>query len=170
MSERFSVEERSAQPALEVPATVAMFSIPKALGEGYAQINTCLKGASAELVGAPYARYLDIDWEKARNQGAFSQMMQLFFKKQRLCAGRLVSEPVAAQGNVLFKEIPAGRYVTAVHEGAFHKVGETYNAMTAWAAEQGITLVNHSMESYVTDPKDTATEDLRTNVSIRIAE
>lgn len=168
MNDRFSIVELPAQAALEVEATVSPLSIPKALGAGYALVTDLVAGAETDLVGAPYARYLDIDWEKARNQGTVAQLFQLLFKKQRMCAGRLVSEPIAGQGEVRSTEIPAGRYVTGIHKGAFHKVGDTYNAMTSWAESQQLQLATHSIESYVSDPGDTAVDDLETRVSIRI--
>lgn len=168
MTDRFVVEDRAPAPALEVVSNVRVMAIPKALARGYGLVNEAVGTLGVELVGAPYARYLGLDFAKLHRQGAFSQLVQLLFSRQQMVAGRRISAPAQGQGEVQATEIPQGAYLVAIHRGPFHKVAETYRAMSAWAAGENLTLADHSIETYLTDPADSKPEDLETEVAIRV--
>ena len=117
----------------------------------------------------PYARYLEIDWKEMRGKGAFGQFLEVLTKKQKMRIGMFTSAPVASGGDAIGTEIPAGRYVTTIHRGAYHKVGDTYRRIYDWAMENGVTLSDGSIENYIDDPSDMPMEDVRTRIWIAVS-
>jgi AraC family transcriptional regulator len=71
---------------------------------------------------------------------------------------------------VELRDLPGGAYAVTVHAGPFDKIGETYAALCARVASNTIagkrwTLADPpSLEKYLTDPRKTKPEDLRTEV------
>jgi AraC family transcriptional regulator len=66
-------------------------------------------------------------------------------------------------------EIQAGRYVTAIHEGPFDTLAQTYGAMAAWAMGQHAQFREHpTMEMYLTDPETTPPDAYRTKLFLAV--
>ncbi len=69
------------------------------------------------------------------------------------------------------RTIPAGRYAVALHHGPFDDLPETYLELIGrWLPRRGLELADEPVvETYLTEPAQTAPADLRTEVSVRIA-
>jgi effector-binding domain-containing protein len=65
-------------------------------------------------------------------------------------------------------EIPEGKYIRTIHPGSYMKVGKTYDRITAYAENAGLTLKDYSIERYLNDPKQISEEDLQTEVLVPI--
>lgn len=169
MTEPITVEELPAQPVFEVAAEPKMFQIPSALASGYAEAAAAIEGAGAERTGMPYARYIEVDWDTLNN-GALKQFIDIFFKRQKMQIGLKLAAPHKVDGTVFGTQIPAGRYVRTIHRGAYHKVGDTYSRIVAWASDQGIKLADNSIEHYIDDPTEMPKQEVRTEVFVPIAE
>jgi AraC family transcriptional regulator len=74
------------------------------------------------------------------------------------------------KGDVQIRDLPAGTYAVALHEGPYEGLGKTYAALCARIAsgpidDQTWALADPpSLEKYLNDPRKTKPEDLRTEV------
>ncbi len=73
-------------------------------------------------------------------------------------AGFVVDVPPQAAGAVRAGELPGGRAVVALHRGAAHDVGTTYERMQSWMERSGLIPGRTVWEEYLTpgpeDPVD----------------
>ena len=169
MAEEIKLEFREAQPVYEVAAQPRMWQIPMALGKGFGEAGAAIEAAGAERVDMPYARYLDIDWATLGGS-AFRQILDILFKKQRMMIGLRLARGTGANGESFGTVIPASRYVTTIHRGAYHKVGDTYAKIVDWAGRHNVVLQDNSIEHYIDDPTEVPKDQVRTEVSVPVAE
>jgi effector-binding domain-containing protein len=62
--------------------------------------------------------------------------------------GVQVTRSFPKAGEVFAIETPAGKVATAMHVGPFERLGETHNAIHAWAAANKMTFAGKSWEIY----------------------
>ena len=166
MDLKFNIEEMPAQHSLEIESEISIFKIAKTLGNSYQKINALIKEAGAERAGMPFARYLDIKWDKVRTQGALAQMWMLLTCKVKLRAGVLVSTEVAGRGEIEAVTLNHGRVVKTVHTGPYQKVGAVYRALANWAVENNERLADVAMENYINDPTQVKPEEIQTLIIV----
>ena len=79
--------------------------------------------------------------------------------------------PAAAPDGCVTRTVPPGRYAVALHRGSFDTIFETYvNLLGRWLPHRNVELFDEPVvEVYLNNPTDTAPEDLRTEVCVRIA-
>jgi AraC family transcriptional regulator len=65
---------------------------------------------------------------------------------------------------------PAGRAVRAVHRGPYDRMGPTYEQLAAWMAAHGVAEGDVSWEQYISDPGETAPDELITHIYFLIAD
>jgi len=71
--------------------------------------------------------------------------------------------------DVRMVDVPAGEYACLVHEGHYSTLGKTYGAVMEWMKENGRTMADKPCyEVYLNTPRDTAPDDLRTEVRIPV--
>ena len=63
-----------------------------------------------------------------------------------------VASPMAGTDRIQAGELPAGTVATVTHIGPYEKLPETWMALTAWMAAQGLEGAGAPWEVYVTDP------------------
>lgn len=165
MSEPIAIETLPAQPVCEVFDQTHFWKIAKVLAEGYAKVDQQIAAAGATAKGMPYARYLEIDWSTATN-GGFRQFLEFLFKKQKMAIGKFLENTGGTEG--FGSQIPAGRFVSTIHRGPYHKVGDTYARIVAWAEEEGLQLGNYSIENYIDDPTEMEMAEVRTKVFVPV--
>lgn len=170
MAEKILIEERAAQPVVEVAAETRLWKIPKVLASGFGMAHAHIEKSGAEVEGMPYARYLELDWQAMHGKGAFGQFLHFLTNTQKMRIGMFSSRPVASDGAAIGTEIAAGRYVTTIHRGAYHKVGETYRKIVDWAAENDVELTDSSIENYIDDPTEIPMAEVRTRIWIAVAD
>jgi effector-binding domain-containing protein len=166
MDPEFTIEEMPDQHALEIESQISIFKIAKTLGDSFQKIGALIEEAGAEPSGMPYARYLDIQWDKVRTQGALAQMWMLLTCKVKLRAGIMVSSEVAGRGEIEPVTLKHGRVVKTIHTGPYQKVGAVYKALANWAAENNETLADVSMENYINDPTLVKPEEIQTLIIV----
>jgi effector-binding domain-containing protein len=78
-----------------------------------------------------------------------AQFLEFLSGKQKMRIGMFSSRPVESEAPAIGTEIPAGRYVTTIHRGAYHKVGDTYRRVVDWAAAENVELADSTLENYI---------------------
>lgn len=71
--------------------------------------------------------------------------------------GVQVTRSFAPSGEVFSTETPAGRVASALHIGPYDRLGDTHEAIHAWAAANHATFAGKSWEIYGDWTEDTAT-------------
>ena len=166
MPEEITIVERSLGVALEIEERCSVFKLPKLLGQHYGTVLAFTKEAGVEAVNMPYARYLEIDWDKEARRGVLSQIKLMLFEKMHFTAGRFVNSPTAGKGPVRAYDFGTQRYLRTFHVGPYMQVGKAYKRLMAHAAEKGLELADHSIEHYIDDPTKVDKTKVRTDVMI----
>lgn len=71
---------------------------------------------------------------------------------------------------VSIQTFPALHLAALAHRGAYHDIGESFEKLAAWAAGQGLPPGARSFGLYYDDPESVATEELRSDACVAIAE
>jgi effector-binding domain-containing protein len=80
--------------------------------------------------------------------------------------GYPTDRPIEPDGSAEASELPGGRVVRLVHAGSFDGLGEAWQRLGGWIAEQGLTPGETYWEVYVTEPSpDMDPADLRTELN-----
>jgi len=73
---------------------------------------------------------------------------------------------IEPDGSAEAGELPGGRVARLVHAGSFDGLGEAWQGLGAWIAEQGLTPAEAYWEVYLTEPSpDMDPADLRTELN-----
>lgn len=163
-----TIQEQDDQYVLEVTTETSMLKIPKALGQHFPRIKQQLKANNIEPAGAPYARYLNLNWNSIRTDGFLVQIWQLLTLKQAMKIGFPAASMPPSADDMIASKLSLGRCVKTIHRGPNHKVGETYKKVAQWAMENQVSLADNVMESYITDPGEVAAADLETLILIPV--
>ncbi|UNX55027.1 GyrI-like domain-containing protein [Georgenia sp. TF02-10] len=99
------------------------------------EVFGALQAAGVEPTGAPFARYRGTPGETADIEGGFP-----------------VAAPFQATGELVAGTLPAARAIEAVHVGGYGELPQTYERIEAWAAEQGVQLLEDMWERYDAGP------------------
>jgi AraC family transcriptional regulator len=77
-----------------------------------------------------------------------------------------INKPVKPQGEIGVKEIPGGKYAVFLYEGPFNSASMIYDAIFAnWLPNSGYEIRDLPIyEKYLTDPLETGTGKLKTEV------
>ena len=93
-------------------------------------------------------------------------------ERVRYEACMVVDENARVKGDVRARAMAGGRYAVAVHEGPFETIGATYAGLCAKVASGVAGMVRlgdpPSLEVYLTDPRKTKPEELRTEVWMEV--
>jgi effector-binding domain-containing protein len=122
-------------------ATAAMFGTIRVeeigpwLGHAYATVANYLSHYGVGPIGAPYARYRQIDAETFDVEAGFA-----------------ASTPVAGEGDVEPSTLPGGELAVTLHVGAYDEMEPAYEAVTAWIADHGMVPEGDAWEVYHSDP------------------
>jgi len=167
-TEKFEILEKEIGSVVEIEESVKVWQMPKAFGRDYEKINNYLVSNDAECSGMPYARYVDMDWEKEVNRGLLANIIGMLFKKWHFFAGMPSSKMLQSSGEFQSQEIKSQKYARALHKGAYKDVGPTYKALYEWSLTQSVTLKNEAIEYYLNDPEEVETSDIETEIYIPI--
>lgn len=168
MTTDISIQNHVDQYVLEVAVETSMLKIPKVLGHQFPRIKQYLNANNIETAGAPYARYLKLDWNSILTGGFVSLMWQMLTHKQAMQIGFPAATMPPGVDDMVASKLSLGRCVQTIHHGANHKVGETYKKVAQWALENNVRLADNSMESYITDPGEVPVDQLETLILIPV--
>lgn len=169
MADQFAVVEKTIGPVVEIEEHVSMWRMPATFTRDYKLIADYLESQGVECVDAPYARYLDMDWEKELNRGKLSTLVSLLIKKWHFFAGMPTSILVPVKDDLRSRVIASQHYVRAVHRGPYQNCGATYKALYDWAKVQNLALKNEAIECYLNDPHKVEKTDIETVILIPLS-
>jgi effector-binding domain-containing protein len=121
------IEERSARPYEGIRETVPMEGLAAAIDRGFPELFRRLVERGADPAGPPFVRYLSVGSELEIDLGI----------------------PVASGD----RELPAGRWIVALHVGHFDGLRDAHAALQEWAQGQGLAW-SEFCEHYLTDPRE----------------
>ncbi len=170
MSIDIAVVDKGPQGVLQISVATSMLKIPKTLGSCFSAVTQYMESVGVGKAGAPFTQYLDLDWDSIQRDSLVALAWQLLTHKQKLRVGIPVSDKVQGDGEVVFAEIASGRFVKALHIGAYHKLGKTYKKVSDWALQNRVSLENNAFESYISDPGEVPTDKLETLVFVPISD
>jgi len=104
-----------------------------------------------EPAGMPLARYFDMGDEATTFECAIP-----------------VPAPFVADGEVQPSTIGGGEAAFTVHVGPYSKIGETWEALMAWATAQGKTPAGPGWESYLDEPGQVPDAELKTEIYLPV--
>jgi len=168
MTEEFEILEKEIGPVVEIEENVKVWQMPKTFGRDYEKINSYLVSNDAECSGVPYARYVDMVWEKEVNRGLLDNIVAILFKSWHFYAGLPSSKVLQSSGEFQTQEIKSQKYARALHKGPYKEVGPVYKALYEWANTQGVTLKNEAIEFYLNDPADVKPTEIETEILIAL--
>jgi effector-binding domain-containing protein len=170
MSKNVEVIEREMEYTLEIKAEAAMWKMPMLIGKSYKSIAEYMAKKNVECSSAPFVRYMNVNWEEVNKMSKFMMFLNMFTYKWNMLIGFPVKEKVNGEGIITAGILQKGKYIKAIHKGAYQKVGDTYAVMTDYINANNIKIRNESIELYTNDPQTTKKEDLETVVLIPFTE
>jgi effector-binding domain-containing protein len=168
MEPEFETVEKEIGHVLEIEERIPMWKMPSTMGRDLKELSGHLENQGVEPAGAPYSRYLGVDWKTELAKPKLMMFLEVFSKKWHMMIGIPTGREVAGEGSMQSSYLPKGKYLRTVHLGPYHKLGATYEKTGNWAQENGIELADTSIESYLNDPANTAKADLETEILIPI--
>lgn len=136
------------QAVAGVRQRIRMDEITTIFDTRFQEVLQALQSAGVAPAGAPYARY----------HGDVGETVDVEI-------GFPVAEPFSGSGDVQGETLPAARAVETIHEGAYDRLRETYEAVQRWMAEHDLQPLDQSWEIYEAGPEsDPDPETWRTRV------
>ena len=163
------IEKQPPLHALEITRDAPMWKIPKLLGDDFPRIDKHITEEGGNRTGAPYVRYMEIDWPEMRNCGPLKMLWTMLTSKQPMRIGMAVEAPVEGDGEIEAVAFESLDCVRAIHKGPYQKVGDAYKEIVDWAETNDVELANYTMENYINDPTTVAKEDIETLILIPVA-
>lgn len=125
------------QPTLVLRTISPVEKLPEFLGMVYGSIMEYLGEMREMPSGMPFAAYHNIDMAALDVEAGFP-----------------VNKGLPGKGEILSGVIPAGKYITTIHEGAYDSVGPAYDQMAEWTKENGYEPAGIAYEYYLNDPTE----------------
>jgi effector-binding domain-containing protein len=168
MTTGFKIVDKDVEYTLEIEKNIAMWKMPQEIGQGYKAIVDYLKEKGLEPSGIPYVHYLNIDWSSVGRRNKLKSILQIFTRKWRLRIGFPVQERIEGNDYIEAGNIPAGRYIQALHRGPYEGLEATYGELRDWAGKQNLRLANETIEKYPSNPQTVKKQDLQTIVLVPV--
>lgn len=168
MANEFEIIEQEIGPVIEIEERVPVWRMPATFGRDFKRIAEYLTSQNAEVVGMPYARYQDMNWDVELNRGKLSTFFSLFTKKWHFFVGMPSSKELDEKDVLKAKVLTKKTYVKGVHYGPYKECGATYKALYEWTKNKDIALKNEAIESYVNDPSEVDESEIETIILIPV--
>ena len=169
MSLDIQIQQQPLVHGLEVTRDAPMWKIPKLLAEDFPPIDKHIAAHGGTRAGAPYVRYMNIDWQEMRHCGTLKMLWKMLTSTQLMRIGMAVESPIEGSGDIEAVTIDSRMCVQTIHKGPYQNVGDTYKEIVDWAESNNVELVDHSMENYINDPTTVDKENIKTLILIPVA-
>ena len=148
MSYQIKLLDLPEQPTLSIRATQAVSELPQFFGRVYGSIMQYLGELKAQPSGMPFATYYNLDMQHLDVEAGFP-----------------VASVIPGRGEIQASRIPVGKYLSTVHVGPYEECKAVYDALAAWAKENGYEPNGIAYEYYLNDPS--AAPEIKPETEIR---
>lgn len=169
MAPQFETVEIEIGNVIEIEDSAPMWKMPNIMSKNFSRIFKYLTARNCKAKEAPFARYLEVDWEALMKNKPLRNFIEIFTKRWHFLVGVATSEKLNGEGVLKASTLPKRKFVKTIHRGPYRNIGKTYKGMYRWVKDQGLIVENESIEYYLNDPRTTRKEDLETMVLIPIA-
>ena len=145
-------KERQATPTITIRTRANAESLPVVLGQALAALGGYMAQQGAQMAGAPYVAYYNMDMQDLDIEVGFP-----------------LSAATPGAGNVQAGSIPAGAVATTMHKGAYTDLGAAYEALNAYLQLKGLHPSGVVYEFYHNAPNEVKPEDLLTEIVFPLA-
>ncbi|MGT2463987.1 GyrI-like domain-containing protein [Sinomonas atrocyanea] len=130
-----SVTDLPEQPTAVVRATVKMDELRGFFDGVFGTVVAAVQAQGGRVAGPPFAMYHGMPGETIDLEAGFP-----------------VAGPFTGADEVAASSLPGGRTVRALHVGPYESLSETYQEVTEWMREKGLTPAASMWEVYMSDP------------------
>lgn len=139
--------EQAATPTLSIRRRSPVQNLPAVLGQAYGEIIEFAAAQKVNMPGPAFVIYYNMNMDDLD-----------------LEIGFLSVERVPGNDAVQGSEIPAGKYVSAMHTGPYTEMVPLYEAMSAYMIERGLVPSGMACEFYYNSPAEVPESELKTKV------
>ncbi|MFZ5440589.1 MAG: GyrI-like domain-containing protein [Myxococcota bacterium] len=142
-----TIEEQQARPTLCVKTHAPVTAMATVLGQAFSELMGVISAQGAQVVGAPYVAYRNMDMNDLDMEIGFP-----------------VSRPVEGRGRAVPGSLPAGAWASTLHVGPYDKVGPAWAALERFITATGHAIGGPGYEFYFDGP-ETPPAQTRTRIS-----
>ena len=141
------IKDMKEKLALMIRKITPIQNMPSILRECYGDIMQYVKEIGAKEPIESFVIYYNMDMSNLEIDVGFT-----------------VSEKLPDRGQIKMSSIQAGKYATALHEGPYDTLTDTYNELTAFVKEKEFEVEDWVYEVYLNNPMDNPDEPPRTRI------
>lgn len=127
--------ELPALPALTMREVNPVDKLPVFFGKAFGGVMVYLQELNEAPAGMPFGTYYNLDMSALDVEAGFP-----------------VSKALPGKGEISTGKIPAGFFISTIHEGAYDSMEPAYDALTQWAQENGYKPSGTAYEFYLNNP------------------
>jgi effector-binding domain-containing protein len=137
MDHEIKIIELPAQPALVMREVTAVEKLPEFFGKAFGGVMAYLGELGEPPAGMPYGAYYNLDMSALDIEAGFP-----------------VAKKLPDKGEIKCVEIPAGKFVSTIHKGAYDTMEPAYAALAEWAKAHDLQPSGVAYEYYLNDPSE----------------
>ena len=141
------IKDMKEKLALMIRKITSIQDMPSVLGACYGEIMQYVKEIGAKEPVESFVIYYNMDMSNLEIDVGFT-----------------VSEKLPGKGHIKMSSIRAGKYATALHEGPYDTLTDTYNELSAFVKEKEFEVEDWVYEVYLNNPMDNPNEPPRTMI------
>ena len=141
------IKDMKEKLALMIRKITSVQNMPSVLGVCYGEIIQYVKEIGAKEPIESFVIYHNMDMSNLEIDVGFT-----------------VPEELPDKGHIKMSSIRAGKYATALHEGPYDTLVDTYNELAAFVKEKGLEVEDWVYEVYLNNPMDNPDEPPRTMI------
>jgi effector-binding domain-containing protein len=141
------IKDMKEKLALMIRKITSIQNMPSVLGECYREIMQYVREIGAKEPIESFVIYHNMDMSNLEIDIGFT-----------------VPKKLPDKGHIKMSSIRAGKYVTALHEGPYDTLTNTYNELTAFVQEKELVVEDWVYEVYLNNPMDNPNEPPRTMI------
>ena len=151
------IRDLAPQPtvAVRIQGRMSELDLGQLFGEHLPNVAHGIADRGGEPAGPPYGRYHEFGPERVDVEIGIPVAVPI---------GDLRPLEACEPGELGASELPGGPVAVTVHRGSYDSLKQAYDGLEEWIRTQGRGHGAEPWESYVDDPEEVATDELRTEV------
>ncbi len=168
MDNEFAIIEKEIGYIAEIKYHIPIMKMRSCFKAAYQKIYPFVQENNIATNIAPLARYFDIDWAAEVKKSKWQMLLEIFTKKYHINIGIPINKQMEDQDDIKIHFIKKATYISGLHYGSYHNIGQTYTKLYLWAQQNSYEGQSQSIEIYLNDPRQTDQKDLKTQVLIPV--